>query len=115
MSATNKVLADGVRPAVLTAVTLYTSPANGAGTRVIAFTAANDSGSIENYTCHVVPSGGSADSTNKIIPLATVAATSGTDVPAEIQNHLIPAGGTLQVLVSTVDTICFRVTGIEFS
>lgn len=114
MSAINTVMADGIRPAVLTAVTLYTSPSNGAGSRIIAFTASNDSASTETYTTHIVPAAGSATSLNKIIPLAAILAN-GTDVPAEVQNHLIPAGGTLQVLVSTVDTIAFRVTGIEFS
>jgi len=110
----NKILADGVRPSSTALQTLYTAPSSGAGTRVIAFTASNDSASPETYDLHIVPNGGSADSTNKIVPAGAVAATNGTDVPAEPQNHLIPAGGTLQVKVSTINTIAFRATGIEF-
>lgn len=111
---TNKILANGVRPSVLTAVELYKAPAAGGGTRIIAFTASNDSVNPETYDLYIVPDGGSPGSANKIIPAGAVAATNGTGVPAEVQNHLIPPGGTLEVIVSTVDTIAFRVTGIEF-
>ena len=113
--ATNKVLADGIQPTVTTVVTLYTASANlQSGTRVIAFTANNATGGAETYDLHIVPSDGSADATNKLVSARSVAATIGTDVPAEVQNHLIPPGGTLEVKVSTGTTIAFRSTGIEF-
>jgi len=112
--ANNKVLANGVQPTVTTIQTLYTAPAAGGGTRVVAFTASNATGNPETYDLHIVPSGGSADATNKIVPAGAVSATNGTDVPAEVQNQLIPANGTLEVKVSTGTTIAFRATGIEF-
>jgi len=117
MAATNKVLVNGVRPAVTSVETLYTAPVSpaGIGARIIAFTAMNDTGSAESYDAWIVESGGSADSSNKVIPGRSVIGTTGTDIPSEVQNHLIPPGGTLQVQVSTADTIAFRVTGIEFS
>lgn len=111
------VIADGVQPGVLTAVTLFTSSSNlGVGTRIEAFTATNQSASdSETYTVHIVPSGGSADATNKIIAsnVLNPKGTSCGDVesPAEIINQIIPKGGTLQVLVSTITTISFRVSG----
>lgn len=111
--AINKVLADGVQPTTTSLTTLYTSPANGAGTRVIAFTATNTNGTTDTYDAHIVPSGGSADLTNKLVNAKSLA-NPAADVPAEVQNHLIPAGGTLQVKVSTGTTIAFRATGIEF-
>lgn len=111
--ATNAVLADGVQPTVTSAQTLYTSPASGGGTRIIAFTATNPAGTTETYSVHIVPSGGSADDTKLLIDAKSLA-TNVSDVPAEVQNHLIPPGGTLVVTVSTGTTINFRATGIEF-
>lgn len=111
--ANNKVLANGVQPTVTTAQTLYTAPAAGGGTRVIAFTATNTNGTTDTYDLHIVPNGGSADLTNKLIDAKSLTAPA-SDVPAEVQNHMIPAGGTLQVKVSTGTTIAFRATGIEF-
>ena len=111
--ALNKILADGIQPTVTTAVTLYTAPAAGAGTRVIAFTATNTSGTTDTYDLHIVPSGGSADATNKLVSLKSLT-NPASDVPSEVQNHLIPPGGTLQVKVSTGTTVAFRATGIEF-
>ena len=111
--ATNKVLADGIQPTVTTVETLYTAPASGGGTRVIAFTATNTNGTTDTYDLHIVPSGGSADLTNKLIDAKSLASPA-SDVPAQVQNHLIPAGGTLEVKVSTGTTIAFRASGIEF-
>lgn len=109
----NKILADGIQPTATTIQTLYTAPASGGGTRIIAFTATNTNGTTDTYDLHIVPNGGSADLTNKIIDARSLAKPA-SDVPAEVQNHLIPAGGTLQVKVSTATTIAFRATGIEF-
>lgn len=111
--AENKVLANGVQPTSTSLQTLYTSPASGSGTRIIAFTATNTNGTTDTYDAHIVPSGGAANLTNKIINAKSIAAPA-ADIPAEVQNHLIPPGGTLQVKVSVATTIAFRVTGIEF-
>ncbi len=112
----NVVIANGVQPGVLTAVTLFTSPSNlGVGTRIDQFTATNQAATTEKYTVHIVPSGGSADSTNKIITGNSLnpAGTGCGDVesPAELINQIIPKGGTLQVLVTTITTISFRASG----
>jgi hypothetical protein len=111
--ASNKVLADGVQPTVTTVVSLYIAPLAGAGTRIIAFTATNSSATAAKYDVHIVPDGESASDSNRLIKEKGVAADD-VNVPLAIQNHLIPAGGELQVKVSTGTTIAFRATGIEF-
>lgn len=111
--ATNKVLADGIQPAVITVVDLYTASLASGGTRVIAFTATNSTATKATYSLHVVPDGESASNSNRIISNKGVA-TDVADVPAAIQNHLIPPGGKLSVSVSGASTITFRATGIEF-
>ncbi len=108
------ILADGVQPTVTTVQTLYTASASlVSGTRIIAFTATNSTATLATFDIHIVPSGGSADDTNRIVSARPISENN-TDVPAEVLNHLIPKGGTLQVKVSTGTTIAFRGTGIEF-
>lgn len=111
--ADNAVLADGIQPAVLTVVELYTASLASGGTRVIAFTATNSTTTKATYNLHIVPDGETASESNRLVSNKGVAQDV-ADVPAAIQNHLIPAGGTLAVSVSTINTIAFRATGIEF-
>jgi hypothetical protein len=107
--AINKALIDGVQPTLTTAVDSYTSPTNGAGTRIIAFTASIVTGT-ETYRVFV---GSTATSATEIIPATSLTGPE-KDSPSELMNHLIPAGQKLFVQVSTGSTISFRVTGIEF-
>jgi len=113
MAAQNKSLVDGVRPPTTAETLVYTSPANGAGTRITAFTASNDTGTTETYTVFVTPSGTTASS-NKIVPSNAVLGND-TDTHPDIINHLVPPGGTIVLQVSTGNTVAFRVTGIEFT
>ena len=110
--ATNLTLIDGVQLTASAAV-LYTSPANGGGTRVVAFSLVNDGGTTETYTLHIVPDGGTADSTN-ILVSARGLIDNEADTPAEIVNQLVPAGGTIEALASTTLKIAVRASGIEF-
>ena len=107
--AVNQTLIDGIQPGVTTAVNAYTSPANGGGTRIIAFTASIVTGT-ETYRVFV---GTSASTATEIIPETSIAGP-GKDTPLELISHLIPAGSSLFVQVSTATTIAFRATGIEF-
>lgn len=111
--ATNVVIANGVQPSTTSATSLYTAPASSGGTRIIAFTACNSTAATHSYSAWIVPSGGSADDTNKIISDASMVADA-SDSPAEIINHLIPPSGQLYVAVDTGTTINFRATGIQF-
>lgn len=108
----NAVLADGVQPTVTTIQTLYTAPSSGTGTEVAAFTATNN-GAIATYDLHIVPSGGVADATNKLVNAKSLAAGV-SDNPEQVLEQLIPRDGTLQVKVSVGTTIAFRSTGREF-
>lgn len=113
MAATNKSIVDGV--VLGTSIsTLYTAPANGAGTRVVAFTLTNDNAVPQTYDLHVVPDGGSADATNRLVKGAILAASEDEE-PAAIQNHLVPPNGTIQALASAVSSIAVRGSGIEFT
>ena len=107
--ANNVTMIDGVQPTVSTVVDSYTSPANGSGTRIIAFTASLLTGS-ETYRVFV---GATATAATEIIP-ATGLSGPDSDSPLSLINHLIPAGQKLFVQVSTGTTISFRATGIEF-
>lgn len=114
MTAINKVLCDGVRPSLTTVVTLYTAPSSQFGVRILAFTAYDTSGSGDSYNLHIVPSGGSADATNRILTGVTVGANA-AEIATKILNQSIPTGGSLQVQVTTADRLAFRASGVEFS
>ena len=107
----NKVIVNGIQPGI-TAEVLYTAPSNGSGTKVVAFTAANGSATPSTYDLYIVPVGGTADDSNILVSVRSVAIDS-TDVPPEVLNQLIPAGGTLQGSVADASTIAFRATGFE--
>jgi len=109
--ATEATLIDGVQPSVITAVDAYTSPANGGGTRITAFTASNKAGNTtETYRVFV---GATAVDAKEIIP-ATRVAGSEKDSPFELIGQRVPPGEKIFVQVSTLTTITFRSTGIEF-
>ena len=107
--AINITIIDGAQPAGTSAVDSYTSPANGGGTRIVAFTASLITGT-ETYRVFV---GTTAIAAKEIIP-ATRISGPGKDSPLELVSHLIPAGSKIFVQVSTGTTISFRATGIEF-
>ena len=107
--ATNVAIIDADQPSVTTAVNQYTSPANGAGTRIVAFTASLVTGT-ETYRVFV---GTSAATATEIVPAESITGPN-RDTPLELINHLIPAGSSLFTQVSTGPTITFRASGIEF-
>ncbi len=114
MAAINKTLFEGV---LLTdvAVPLYESPINGAGTKIIALSIANNGGTTETYSLHLVPSGGSADSTNIFVPERSLA-NKETDIPAEVINQSLKPGGTIQALASTTLKINIgSASGVEYT
>ena len=107
--ATNKALIDGIQNSVNTAVDMYTSPANGGGTRITAFTASLDTGT-ETYRVFV---GLTAVAAKEIIQAVAITGPD-QDSPLELVNHFIPAGDKIFVQVSTGSTIVVRASGIEF-
>ena len=114
MAATNKVLVDGV---VLTnAISLlYTVASNVATTRIVAFTVTNDDvAAVITYDLHIVPSGDSADASNRLVKEAVLSPKE-SDQPSAILNQLVPTGGSIQALASTTLKISVRASGIEFT
>ena len=107
--ATNATLIDGVQNSGTAADDLYTSPANGNGTRITAFTASLDA-DAEKYSVFI---GATAATAKKIIQLNPVKGP-GQDSPLELINHFIPAGQKIFVQVTTGSTIVVRASGIEF-
>ena len=107
--ATNETLIDGVQNSGTAADDLYTSPVNGGGTRIIAFTASLDVGT-GTYRVFI---GLTAVAAKEIIQ-ATPIRGPDQDSPLELINHFIPPGQKIFVQVSTGSTITDRATGIEF-
>jgi len=107
--ATNKSLIDGIQNSVNTAVNLYTSPANGGGTRITAFTASLDT-ATETYRVFV---GSSAVAAKEIIQAVAIQGPD-QNSPLELINHFVTAGDSIFVQVSTGSTIVVRASGIEF-
>ena len=92
--------------------TFYTSPADGAGTVITAFTATNNTGANRTYRAYIFDSTG--------LPLAAVTplkvvVRNRFDPGSSIVNHLIPPGGTLRMESDLLESIVFRVTGNELT
>ena len=96
------------RPGSTAATSVYTSPANGGGTRVTQFNASLDTGT-ESYCVY---SGATATASTKIIPTTSITGPA-SSTPADIINYYIPPGEELFIQVSTLTTIKFTASGIE--
>lgn len=110
--ATNKTLINGVQ-LTASANVLYTAPVNAGGTRIVAFSAINDDAAPQTYTVHIVPDGGSADSTNILVKASSLAENE-DESPMAVINQLVPPGGTIQAFASTTLKVAVRASGIEF-
>lgn len=97
-----------------TAITTeYTVPV---GTRTIIdkFTVTNSSGSNESVTIYLVPSGSSALSSNMLIKARTINAAAIDDL-TQLQNQILAAGDTIQVVSSNSSAIVIRASGREIT
>ena len=88
----------------------YTSPTNGSGTRVTAFTATNDTGSSKTYKGYIFDSSG--DVKVAVIPQKIIVPDR-FDLGPSMIGQLIHPGGTLRMESSDALSIAFRVTGNE--
>ncbi len=89
----------------------YTSPAGAGGTRIDAFTAANNTDSSKSYKAYIFDSSGAA--IDAVVPMKIIV-TDRFDVGASIVGQEIPAGGSLRMESSAASSISFRITGTEF-
>lgn len=97
-------------PDVITA--LYTSPSDGLGTIITAFTASNDSSASASYKAYIFDAAGSVVS--PVIPLTIVVKDRFNSGPS-IVNQVVPSGGTIRIENSTGDALNFYATGREQS
>jgi len=88
----------------------YVSPANGGGTEITSFTAANNTTSSKSYKGYIFDASGTV--LDAVIPLRIIVRDK-FDTGASIVGQLIPAGGTLRFESNAIAGISWRVTGKE--
>lgn len=112
MAVTPKRLVSGSQ-LTTSAATYYTAGAIVAA-RIDKCVAANNSGSAATMTLHLVPSGGTADDTNKIIKTKSINAGEVYTCP-EVVGHVLTPGGTIQALASAGTSITLMASGVEIT
>lgn len=110
MATTPKRLVSGSQ-LTTSAATYYTTP-TATRTRIAAFTATNTTGGAVTCTVHLVPSGGSADNTNKVADVVSLAANETKSITGAV-GHVLEAAGTIQALASANTSINIVVSGYE--
>ncbi len=95
--------------------TLYTAPGAPANSRarITSLIVANTDSSDRTVTLDVVPSGGSAGVSHRILPGTTIQAN-GFMVIDRLNLHVEP-GGTVQGLASTTSVVCVTCDGEELT
>lgn len=91
--------------------TMYTA-ATGQKVIIDKLTAYNSTGSPQNYTVNIVPSGGSAGATNVIVSKALAAGETFTF--PEVIGHVLESGGFISV-VSASASVIHRASGREIT
>jgi hypothetical protein len=89
---------------------IYTSPVNGAGTIITAFTATNKSTSNKSYKAYIASAGD--ELINPQVPFKIVL-WADIDLGTGIDGQTIPSGGSLYVECSAAESIYFTVSGKE--
>lgn len=93
-----------------TATTYYT--ATNVTAEIRSATATNDDSSARTLSVHIVPSGGSADATNRLIKTVSIAAGK-TRILYELLNKQVPAGGTIQAVADSASQVLLAIDGME--
>jgi len=89
--------------------TLYLAPAGGNGVAIDSFTAANTSAVNASYKAYIVSTTGAQQPQ---IPFKVVV-WGESDLGIGVIDQIVPAGGSLRVECSALDSIYFTVTGRE--
>ena len=116
MTATPKVII-AAQDAPSSTTTLYTSPAaasGGKGTWVDKFTAHNHTAAAVSLTIYIVPSGGSAADSNKLIAAMGLAAGF-TDTLPEVVGKFLNPGDFIAVVASAATSISVAANGRELT
>jgi len=88
--------------------------ANGVTTIIDKFTATNYSGSAATISVNLVTATGTANDSNLIVKLRTLAASE-TYIFPELVGHILPSGGFISTIAGTASAINMRVSGREIS
>ena len=94
--------------------TQYTVPSNST-VRISAYSIVNTTAGAETYTIHLVPSGDSADDSNKIADAESVAAKPTNVQVAAAIGQVLNKGDTLQAFASAASALTQRVSGYLIS
>lgn len=94
------------------ATTYYT--ATNVRARIDACALTNTTGGAVTATLHIVPSGGSATTSNCVLSAQSIPA-GGTFVPPGVIGQWVPAGGTLRALASAATSISLVMSGVEYT
>ena len=78
------------------------------------FTATNNSGTAATLTVHIVPSGGSADTTNVILDARPIADGEAYTCP-ELAGHVLENGDYIATVASAGSAIVIKASGLEIS
>ncbi|MEY4345873.1 MAG: hypothetical protein RL032_1705 [Pseudomonadota bacterium] len=105
-----KRLVDGSQ-LTTSAATYYTAPSNTL-TTISACTLTNTTAGAVTATVYLVPSGGSATTSNVILSARTLAAGESFNVGSAI-GQTLAAGGTLQALAGSATSIALVASGYE--
>lgn len=100
----------GYAPNTLT--TMYTVPALTAAL-IDKFTANNTSGATATLDIYIVPSGGTAGASNKLV--SALSLTAGQILDVGLQNHILNAGDFIATNASAATAIVVRASGREAS
>lgn len=108
------LMVDGEQNSVVDTIEIFYTAiapaAGGKGAKITAFSAANNGTASASYKGYIYDAFGA--STGAIIPLKVIVKDR-FDLGHSIVGQLIPAGGTLRMESSSLNTIEFRVTGKE--
>jgi hypothetical protein len=111
MSVTPKTLIDA-KQAENALTTQYT--ATNVTALIDKFTVTNTTGGAQTIDVHLVPEGGSADATNKVIDAATVAANA-TMTLTQLSGQVLEAGDFISTIASAATALTIRCSGREVS
>ena len=102
-----------IGPQELTAsnATYYTSPAN-KQTILSKLTLTNVSSVAQTVDVHIVPSGGSADATNRLISTKTLD-TNEAWAAFPVEGQILQPGDSIQASAGAVDSILIMASGVE--
>ena len=107
----DKTLVNSVQNTVADTIEIfYTSPTDGNGTRIEAFTASNNTDSNKTYKAYIYNAAGTA--LPAVMPLKIVVRNR-FNVGAALVGQIIPAGGTLRMESSEALSISFTAAGNE--